>query len=229
MGSLDRDSFVFYRSFYEALQNVPKKHRSEVYDAVFAYAFESSEPSLSGVPRALWELIRPQLDASQKRYENAKKGAEYGKMGGRPKKKEGNKKPLKGYETETLNVNVNENVNDNENVNVNVNASGSDENTHTERDSDTHTTDRPSNIAIARTILEEGYPMDAADIRAFIEYNDKLGWKKPLEEALKLWNERKFKGVAKQKPFKNKFQNFERNHDNDELAKKIIQMQLGGN
>ena len=78
---MGRDSFVFYRSFYEALQSAPKKHRTEVYEAVFAYAFEAREPSLSGVPRALWELIKPQLDASQKRYDNAKKGAEYGKMG----------------------------------------------------------------------------------------------------------------------------------------------------
>lgn len=116
-----KESFVFYRSFYEALQNVPKKHRAEVYEAVFAYAFDARQPSLTGVSRALWELIRPQLDASQKRYENARKGAEYGKMGGRPKKKEENKKPLKGYENKTLNDNDNSNVNDNDNYNLNEN------------------------------------------------------------------------------------------------------------
>ena len=114
-----KDSFVFYRSFFEALKNVPKKHRTEIYDAVFAYAFESQEPSLSGVPRALWELIKPQLDASERRYENARRGAEHGKKGGRPRKNGDEKKPLKGFETETLNVNVNDNVNDNVNVNVN--------------------------------------------------------------------------------------------------------------
>ena len=111
------DSFVFYRSFYEALQNVPKKHRAAIYEAVFAYAFESREVSLSGVPRALWELIRPQLDASQRRYENSKKGAEYGKMGGRPRKNTEKEKPLKGYEEKTLNYNSNSNVNVNDNYN----------------------------------------------------------------------------------------------------------------
>lgn len=123
-----KDSFVFYRSFFEALKNVPKKHRTEIYDAVFAYAFESQEPSLSGVPRALWELIKPQLDASERRYESAKKngeygkmGAEYGKKGGRPKKE---KTPLRGISENPLNVNVNENVNDNVNENVNVNVNG---------------------------------------------------------------------------------------------------------
>ena len=128
MKTTAQDSFVFYRSFFEALKNVPKKHRLDVYDAVFAYVFESQEPSLSGVPRSLWELIRPQLDASNRRYENAKRGAEHGKKGGRPRKTEVQEKPLKGYETKTLNVNVNvndnvnANVNENENVNVNVNA-----------------------------------------------------------------------------------------------------------
>ena len=129
METSSRESFVFYRSFFEALQNVPKKNRADVYEAVFAYVFEASEPSLSGVSRALWELMRPQLDSSMKRYENAKKGAEYGKLGGRPRKKDAEQKPLKGNETKTLNDNVNVNVNvndnDNENVNENVNVNDS--------------------------------------------------------------------------------------------------------
>ena len=121
-----KESFVFYRSFYEALQNVPKNHRAEVYDAVFAYVFESREPSLTGVKRALWELIRPQLDASLERYaaavENGKKGAKYGKMGGRPKKNdEGKKNPLRGYAEKPLNDNENHNLNLNENQNGNGN------------------------------------------------------------------------------------------------------------
>lgn len=237
--SLDRDSFVFYRSFYEALQNVPKKNRAEVYEAVFAYVFESSEPSVSGVTRALWELIRPQLDASQKRYENSmkgaeygKKGAEYGKLGGRPKKEKTplkgdiEKPPKRGKDQNPLNVNVNENVNVNDNVNVNVSDPDKQTDTHTERGSDTQN-NRPSNIEIARTILEEGYVMDAASIQRFVEYNDKHGWKMDWQLALKRWAERE--KPPDRKPKRNKFNNFERNRDNDELAKKIIQMQLGGN
>lgn len=138
MRGTKKDSFVFYRSFFEALKNVPKKHRTEIYDAVFMYAFEAQEPSLSGVPRALWELIKPQLDASERRYESARKngeygkmGAEYGKLGGRPKKE---KTPLRGISENPLNVNVNENVNvnDNENVNENVNVNGEEPDTDTQ-------------------------------------------------------------------------------------------------
>ena len=228
---MDRDSFVFYRSFYEAIKDVPKKHQPVIYKAVFEYVFESKEPTFSGVPSAIWKLIRPQLDAASKRYDNAKKGAEYGKLGGRPKKKEENKKPLKGYENETLNVNENVNVNVNDNVNVNVPGvseqptSGTD--THnTECDSDTQHNNRPSNIEIARTILEEGYALTGDSIKRFVEYNDQHGWKMDWKEALKRWAEREHPPDRKPKP--NRFQNFERNHDNDELAKKIIQMQIGG-
>ena len=173
-----KDSFVFYRSFYEALQNVPKKHRTEVYEAVFEYAFESREPSISGVPRALWELIRPQLDASQKRYENAKKGAEYGKLGGRPRKKEENKKPLKGYESETLNVNVNENVNDNVNVNVNVNDNVNDKRTSVKRFT-------PPTAEEVQAYCNERN--NGVDGQHFVDYYEARGWKIGGKQPMKDW------------------------------------------
>lgn len=208
-----KDSFVFYRSFYEALQNVPKKHRTEVYEAVFEYAFESREPSLSGVPRALWELIRPQLDASQKRYENAKKGAEYGKMGGRPRKKDENKKPLKGYETKTLNVNVNDNVN--ENVNVNVNAPAGDPDTHI-----------PTFDEIALFCNQHGIK---TDIKKFIQYNEGKGWSMEWTSALALWVQ-KDKDKKKEDRSKNRFNNFENSepYDFEAIERAALQRYMSG-
>ena len=208
-----KDSFVFYRSFYEALQNVPKKHRTEVYEAVFEYAFESREPSLSGVPRALWELIRPQLDASQKRYENAKKGAEYGKLGGRPRKKEENKKPLKGYESETLNVNVNENVNDNVNVNVNAPAGGS----------DTHI---PTFDEIALFCNQHNIK---TDIKKFMQYNEGKGWSMEWTSALALWVQ-KDKDKKKEDRSKNRFNNFENSepYDFEAIEQAALQRYMSG-
>ena len=208
-----KDSFVFYRSFYEALQNVPKKHRTEVYEAVFEYAFESREPSISGVPRALWELIRPQLDASQKRYENAKKGAEYGKLGGRPRKKEENKKPLKGYESETLNVNVNDNVNDNVNVNVNAPAGGT----------DTHI---PTFDEIALFCNQHNIK---TDIKKFMQYNEGKGWSMEWTSALALWVQ-KDKDKKKEDRSKNRFNNFENSepYDFDAIERAALQRYMSG-
>lgn len=103
----NNNSFVFYKSFYDAIKVAPKKHQLALYSALTCYVFENKTPQLESTSLAIWNAIKPQIDASLKRYENAKKGAEYGKLGGRPRKKkedeeQGNKKPLKGYESKTL-------------------------------------------------------------------------------------------------------------------------------
>ena len=215
-----KESFVFYRSFYEALQNVPKKHRTEVYEAVFAYAFESREPSLTGVTRALWELIRPQLDASERRYENAKKGAEYGKLGGRPKKNQPEKKPLKGYETKTLNDNVNVNVNDNANANDNGSASQA-----------------SASAFIAPTfqeVMDEcrkcGYKASIAS--KFFMFYDRSHWRtkegEPVRDwraMLRIWNENE--AEPKKQKSKNAFNNFDqRTYSEEDLEAQLVY--LGG-
>lgn len=214
-----KESFVFYKSFYEALQNVPKKHRTEVYEAVFEYAFESREPSLSGVPRALWELIRPQLDASQKRYENAKKGAEYGKkgaeygkLGGRPRKE---KPPLRGKNENPLNVNVNENVNDNVNVNVNVNAPAGDPDTHI-----------PTFDEIALFCNQHNIK---TDIKKFMQYNEGKGWSMEWTSALALWVQ-KDKDKKKEDRSKNRFNNFENSepYDFEAIERAALQRYMSG-
>ena len=242
MDETSRDSFVFYRSFYEALQNVPKKNRAEVYEAVFEYAFEAREPSLKGVTRALWELIRPQLDASQKRYENSmkgaeygKKGAEYGKLGGRPKKEKTplkgdiEKPPIGGISQNPLNVNVNENVNDNENVNVNVSGSDGEQTTHTDHPSGT--TGRPSNLDVLGEIVQHGYRLEGKSIKAFMDYNDDRGWKMDWRLALKRWadNEKPPDKQPKQNKA-GKFANFPQRDDpqHKALVSQLIAQQIGG-
>ena len=130
------DSFVFYKSFYEAMKFLDPETKCKAYDAICDYAFNGELPSGGGMERAVFELVKPQIDANEKRRAigraNGEKGAEYGKLGGRPKKPLDNpqktpKKPQKNpreTDNKPANVNVNDNVNanDNENVNVNVNA-----------------------------------------------------------------------------------------------------------
>ena len=228
---------MFYRSFYEAIKEVPKKYRSAIYEAVFEYVFESREPSLSGVPSALWKLIRPQIDASQKRYENSKKGAEYGKMGGRPKKTKESEKPLKGYEkkplkgneTETLNVNVNSNVNDNENVNVNVSVPDDEQTTHTDHSSGT--TERPSNLDVLGEMVSKGYQLNGESLKAFMDYNDERGWKMDWRLALKRWADKEKPPDAPKQSPAGKFANFPQRDDpvHDAMVKQVIAMQTGVN
>lgn len=113
---MERESFVFYKSFYEAIRLQNKEVQADIYNAVAEYALYGREPEKNSPALSMFILIKPQIDANNTKYANGKKGAEYGVMGGRPK----NKKPLKNplgvsSKNPKKTPNVNENVNVNEN------------------------------------------------------------------------------------------------------------------
>lgn len=121
---LKRNSFVFYASFWDAIKELPKDIQTEVISSIVEYGlYGEIHVQLSTVSRALFTLIRPQLDANFTRYENGVKGAEYGKLGGRPPKNNNTNNPeitpKKPQENPKVTPNVN--VNDNDNVNENEN------------------------------------------------------------------------------------------------------------
>lgn len=105
-----RDSFIFYRSFYEAISELPKENQADTYNAIMKYALNQEEIELTGISKAIFSLVKPQLDANYKKYEN-----------GKQKKSKTEAKQKQTKSKIGTNVNENENVNDNENVNVNDN------------------------------------------------------------------------------------------------------------
>ena len=114
---MKRDSFIFYRSFFEAIDGLPDTtQQNQIYKAIIQYSLDFTEPELEGISKTIWILIKPQLDANIKRYRNGLKGAEHGAKGGRPKTP---KKPQDNPK-ETPNLTPNVNVNVNENVNITV-------------------------------------------------------------------------------------------------------------
>ena len=105
-----RDSFIFYRSFYEAIKEVPEDAQLQIYKAISIYALEQEEIELTGIARAIFSLVKPQLDANYKKYENGKQTKN--KMKAKDKQNESK------IETNVNdNVNVNNNDNDNDNGN----------------------------------------------------------------------------------------------------------------
>lgn len=74
-----RDGFVFYRSFFESFSDLSKKDKLLLFDALCNYALNDIDPELTGTAAAIFKLLKPQVDANNRRYENGKKG-------GRPKK-----------------------------------------------------------------------------------------------------------------------------------------------
>lgn len=80
-----RDAVVFYKSFFESIGELSPENALNIYNAIFRYAFYDEDPELSGVERAIFTIIKPQIDANNRRYENGKKG-------GRPSKNTENTK-----------------------------------------------------------------------------------------------------------------------------------------
>ena len=110
-----RDSFVFYRGFFESFMDLPKKDRLPLFESLCNYALNDVEPELTGVASAVFKLLKPQVDSNNRRYENGLKG-------GKPKSNQNvTKSKPKSNQNVTKpepndNVNVNENENENENV-----------------------------------------------------------------------------------------------------------------
>ena len=105
------DSFIFYRSFYEAIKDLSDEDRLAVYDAICEYALETEAEPRTPVAKGMLALIKPQIDANYRKRQN-------GMRGGRPKgnQEETKEKPNDNQDTTEVEPNVNVNVNANVNV-----------------------------------------------------------------------------------------------------------------
>jgi hypothetical protein len=99
----ERDSYIFYRSFFEAIDELPEQNQLPMYRAIAQFSLNFKEIDLQGIESIMFKLIKPQLEANNKRFIN----------GTQAKRKQSTSK------TEAnKNVNVNKNVNKNENKEV---------------------------------------------------------------------------------------------------------------
>ena len=72
---MERESFIFYRSFYEAIKCMPPDVQAEIYPAICEYALFGRTPkNLSEVAKGMFTLIKPNIDVNTARFENGKKG-----------------------------------------------------------------------------------------------------------------------------------------------------------
>lgn len=120
----EKEGFIFYRSFYNSIHKVKDKvKRCDLYEAIFELGLNNIDINLDDeVGDIILELIKPQIQANNKRYIDGKKG-------GRPKKNDSfeNQKPVvcesENHRLENQKPKVNDKVkaNDKENVNENEN------------------------------------------------------------------------------------------------------------
>ncbi len=138
---------VFYRSFFDAIYELPPEEFKKCACAVLEYGFDGKEPETSGIEKTIFIMARPQIDKTMTRYDAC---VQNGKSGGRPKKQsssssendtehnqdhnqKGNQRKTKTITKEkpeqkpkknlNYNYNYNDNVNYNENDNYNENES----------------------------------------------------------------------------------------------------------
>lgn len=72
---MERDSFIFYKSFYEAIADLPKDIKLEVLTAIIEYALLGRLPeNLKPFAKGMFTLIKPNIDVNTARFENGKKG-----------------------------------------------------------------------------------------------------------------------------------------------------------
>ena len=181
---MERESFIFYRSFYEAVADLDKESRCTIYDMICRFALYGEEPDVKGTEKIIFRLIKPQLEANIKRADGAKRG-------GRPRKETDetpsetigfeNKKPSEtigfenekpsetigfknekpsetiGFENEKPNYNYNENYNKNSNENVNENPNQELEGKIAAADAATQT-DRVSDSVLSDSIEKPASP-----------------------------------------------------------------------
>ena len=218
----DRDSFIFYGSFYEAISCLDDATRLQCYDAVASYAITGSEPELNGVAKAIFALVKPQIDANNKRYSNGCKGAESGKKGGRPVIKNpigvNDENPIGVNDENPIGVNdenpnetpnENEKENENENVNENVNEKEKENESPSETKREKQAKEKrtrfsaPSVDEVRDYCMERGNSIDA---ETFVDFYSSKGWKvgnspmKDWQSAIRTWEKRECRASPREKP-----------------------------
>jgi len=162
-----RDSLIFYRSFYEAINELPKETQAEVYHAIFEFSLNFKEIELSGLAKTIFTLIKPQLEANNKRFAN----------GTKPKHKQVESK-TEAKDKQDLSKSE---ANNNNNVNNNKN----------KKDNDNKFTP-PTLLEVQNYFKENGYTLESAT-KAF-NYYDTAQWKDSKGNKVKSWKQ-KMQGV----------------------------------
>ena len=161
-----RESFVFYKSFLEQLEELDGEEQAQLAIAIPRYALGRVEPTFQkGYMRAIWSGVKSQLDANWHKYLNA------------IKKEQSDSKPTAKAEQNDSKTIANENDNVNENENAKENA---------------RTLARGGLMALGEfelgfALFRKGYIVKAADLHAI--YARAAATKSPVAYAAKAFHE----------------------------------------
>lgn len=217
-----RDSIIFYRSFYEAIKNLPPDDFKRTVSAIMDYGLDDKIPETSGIEKTIYLLVKPQIDVNNRRYQNGAKG-------GRPANLD-NQTITKAEPSNNQTITKAEpNVNVNENVNVKDIKKECEEKKRFAP---------PTRQNVADYVSEKGY--GNVDIDRFMDYYTSNGWMvgknrmKDWKAAVRNWSrggsqrqELTTKGSVRQEltaKTPNRFRNFnERQYDYEALERQLLE------
>ena len=61
---------IIYRSFYEAIKELPMQTQAEVWNAIYELGLNGNLVQLTGMAKTIFTLINPQIEANYKKYMN---------------------------------------------------------------------------------------------------------------------------------------------------------------
>ncbi len=70
MENLNRSSFVFYESFYEAIKEIPEEDQLKALKAIIDYSLYRTVPELKGTSKVIFMMAKPNLDANYTKWKN---------------------------------------------------------------------------------------------------------------------------------------------------------------
>ena len=176
------ESFVFYRSFAEAMAELPAEQYKAVMVALSAYALDGTLPEdMDPVAKGFFLLMKPQIDANEKRRESGRKGA--GAKWQNDGKAMANDGKAMANRCETM-------ANANANANVNVNVKEKDTKVSQKKSSAFHkpTVDEVRSYCIERR--------NNVDPERFVDFYESKGWRvgdqsmKDWKAAVRSWEAR---------------------------------------
>ena len=214
----DKESFVFYKSFLDAIELLPEGEQLKAFKLIAHYGANGELPEgEQTLANAIFLMAKPNIDASKSKRADGKKG-------GRPSKESKetavSENENHGYEEEKTmvienenlgfenektmvsenenhrlskpesNVDVNVNVNGNVNVNADVNVNGDAESKKGAKTNSRFTP--PTREAAAAYVKEQG--LTRVDLDKFFDYYQSNGWKvgknsmKDWRATLRNWN-----------------------------------------
>ena len=103
---MEREGFIFYVSFADAIDTLPDDQQLTLYKAIQNYGLHGTIPDIEGPALGMFRLIKPQIDANNRRYKNGQKGGKPKQTDGKPSD---NQDGTKGEPKEKENVNENDN------------------------------------------------------------------------------------------------------------------------